>query len=252
MNWNIVKKEIKENFFAMKGVLWLFVVAVLFSGMTYSFITVKELSLLAQTEVMITMGKMILGVSLLISIILASVSFSNEKEQSTIESLMLTPISGIQLANGKLIGTMFMWLMIFLVSLPYMMTLSSGTGIGYLVILFILITGTAMIFIYSNISISLSIIMGSSKNAMITSILVFLITAIPSFLSTTMKKAGFGMILDGISPLSNTINLMKGVIINRQGLLSLSQYIIPIILYVILSYFLLVVAVKKFNFEGGE
>lgn len=252
MNWTIVKKEIKENFFAMKGMLWLFVVAILFSGMTYSFITVKELSLLAQTEVIMTMGKMILGVALLVSIILASVSFSNEKEQSTIESLMLTPISGIQLAKGKLMGILFMWLTIFLVSFPYIMTLSYGTSVGSVMSLFILIIGTSIVFMYSNIAISLSIIMGSSKNAMITAIVMFLITAIPSFLSTTMKKVGFGMIFESVSPLSNTINLMKGIIINKQDLISLSMFIIPIIIYVILSYFVLVIAVKRFNFEGGE
>jgi len=252
MNTTILKKEIKENFLAMKGMLWLFAIALLFSGMTYSFITVKELSLLAQTEVMTTMGKMILGVALLVTIILASVSFSNEKEQSTIESLMLTPITSMKLAMGKLMGVMFMWLMIFLVSLPYMMTLSYGTTIGLTLIMFILIVGTIIIFIYATIGMSLSIIMGSSKNAMITSIIVFLITAIPAFLSTTMKKVGFGMILEKISPLSNVTNLMKGIIINRQGASSLLEYIIPLLLYIVLGYFLMTVAVKKFNFEGGE
>jgi len=252
MNLTIVKKEIKENFLAMKGVLWLFAVAILFSGMTYSFITVKELSLLAQTEVIVTMGKMILGVGLLISIILASVSFSNEKEQGTIESLMLTPTSGIQLAVGKLVGVMFMWLTIFMVAVPYVITLSFGTNIGLTMILFIFFAGTTVVFIYSTIAISLSILMGSSKNAMITSIIFFLITAIPAFLSTTMKKVGFGMILERISPLSNTTNLMKEIIINRQDMLSVLQYIVPLLIYVAIGYVIMTAAVKEFNFEGGE
>lgn len=252
MNRTIILKEIKENIFAMKGTLWLFVVALLFSGMSYSFVTVKELSLLAQTEVVVTMGKMILGVSLLISIILSSVSFSNEKEQGTIESVLLTPINSVQLAIGKLMGTLFMWFLILLVSIPYIVTLGHGTQIVLSMIKFIAIAGTMMIFIYSCFSISLSILMGSSKNAMITSIVFFLITAIPSFLSTTIKKVGFGMILNKLSPLSNATNLMKGIIINRQDLLSLTNYILPLIIYMIISYIFLVFVVKKYNFEGGE
>ncbi|MGB3367574.1 MAG: ABC transporter permease subunit [Acidaminobacteraceae bacterium] len=252
MNFTIIKKEIKENFLAMKGVLWLFAVSILFSGMTYSFLSVKELSLLAQSEVMVTMGKMILGVALLISIILASVAFSNEKEQSTIESLMLTPISGIQLAIGKLTGVIFMWLTIFVVAVPYIITLGRGTGLVFSMNLFILFAGTAIVFIYATIAISLSIVMGSSKNAMITSIVFFLLTAIPAFLSTTMKKVGFGMILEKVSPLSNVTNLMKGIIINHQELLALLQYIVPLIVYMLIGYAIMNIAVKRFDFEGGE
>jgi ABC-2 type transport system permease protein len=252
MNMTLIKKEIKENFFAMKGFLWLFVVALLFSGMTYSFITVKALSLLAQSEVIVTMSKMILGVSLLIILILSAVSFSNEKEQSTLESLMLTPITGFKLAFGKLMGVMFMWLMIFIVAVPYIMTLSYGTTTGTTVILFILLAGTVINFIYATIAMSLSIVMGSSKNAMITGIVLFLITAIPSFLSTTMKKVGFGLVLEKLSPLSNVTNIMKGVLINKQGLLSLSEFILPLILSVVLGFMILRWAIKKFSFEGGE
>jgi len=252
MNKTIVWKEIKENIFAMKGTVWLFIVAILFSGMSYSFVSVKELSLLAQNEVIVTFGKVIIAVALLISISLSSVSFSNEKEQSTIESLLLTPISSLQLAIGKLMGTLSMWLMIYFVSVPYIVTLGHGTQIVPSMLAFIGIVGTMIILIYSCISISLSIFMGSSKNAMITSTVLFLITAIPAFLSTTIKKSGFGAVIDYLSPLSNVTNLMKGVIINRQSLVSLSNFILPLTIYVILSFVLLNFAVKKFNFEGGE
>lgn len=252
MNMAIIKKEVKENFFAMKGFLWLFVVSLLFSGMTYSIVTVKELSLLAQTEVMVTMGKIIIGVGLLITLMLAAMSFSTEKEQSTIESLMLTPISGLQLAVGKLIGVLVMWWMIFLLAIPYVVVLSTGTTMLLPMIGFLLLAGTAVVFFYTTFAISLSILMGSSKNAMITSLVFFLITALPAFLSTVMKKVGFGMILERISPLSNVINLMKGVIINRQDLWSLMAYVAPLLIYILLGYIIMTAAVKRFNFEGGE
>jgi ABC-2 type transport system permease protein len=248
----IITKEIKENFFAMKGVWWMFVVAILFSGMTYSFVTVKELSLLAQTEVVVTMSKMILGVSLLVSIILASVSFSNEKEQSTLESLMLTPMTNMDLAAGKLVGVLFMWFMIALVSMPYLIVLTQGTTIVLSTILFTMIIGFVINLIFAMLAMSLSIMSGSSKNAMVTSIIIFLITAIPAFLSTTMKKVGFGMVLEKVSPLSNVIKLMKGILINHQSIISLSQYLVPLMLYVIIAFMLLKFTLSRFNFEGDE
>lgn len=77
----LIKKEVQENILAFKGSLWLFVITLLFSAMSYSFVGVKEMSLLAQTEMLVTFGKLVVGLGLLISVILAAVSFSNEKEQ---------------------------------------------------------------------------------------------------------------------------------------------------------------------------
>jgi ABC-2 type transport system permease protein len=87
---------------------------------------------------------------------------------------------------------------------------------------------------------------------MITSIIIFLISAIPSFLSTTMKKAGFGMTIEKLSPLSNVINIMKEIIINKQGLLELSSLLIPFLIWIAAGYMFLRYAVNKLEFKGGE
>lgn len=252
MNSVIIRKEIKENFFAMKGFLWLTTVTILFSIMTFSFVSVKELSLMAQTEVMLTLGKLVIVISILITMILSSVSFSNEREQSTLESLMLTPVTGMQMAIAKLMGVFFMWIAIYTISIPYLLSLSFGTLLGFNLILIVLILGSIIIFIYSAISIGLSIIMGSSKNAMITSIIIFVISAVPYFLSTTMKKAGFGKFINMLSPLTNALDFMKNTIINRLDLLHTATNYIPLLICAVAAYIFLNIAVSKFSFEGGE
>lgn len=129
MNLSIIKKELRENFYAMKGNLWLIIIAIIFSIMSYSFVSVKELSLLAQTEVIVTMGKLVIGLALLITIVLAAVTFSNEKEESTLESLMLTPVPKMQVAFAKLIGVLLMGISVFAIAIPYIAALSYGTGL---------------------------------------------------------------------------------------------------------------------------
>jgi ABC-2 type transport system permease protein len=252
LNLSIVKKELKENFYAMKGNIWLIIIALLFSIMSYSFVSVKELSLLAQTEVITTMGKIIIAIGLLITIVLASETFSNEKEESTLESLLLTPIPKMQLAHGKLIGSLLMGILVFIISLPYLVMLSCGTGLIIRVVPFILIIGTIVAFSYANISITLSILLGSSKNSIITSIIIFILTGLPSLLSTSIKKAGFGAVMEKISPLANTFNLMKVIIIEKQGLAGMMKYIIPIIIFSVFSYLFLVYGTNRIAFKGGE
>lgn len=252
MNLSIIKKELRENFYAMKGNLWLIIIAIIFSIMSYSFVSVKELSLLAQTEVIVTMSKLVVGLALLITIVLAAVTFSNEKEESTMESLMLTPVPKMQLAFEKLVGVLLMGISVFAIAIPYIATLSYGTGLIARAVIFIVFIGSIVAFSYANISITLSILLGSSKSSIITSIIFFILTGLPSLLSTSIKKAGFGAVIEKISPLSNTFNLMKAVIIEKQGFAGMTKFIIPILIFAVLSYMFLIYGTKKIAFKGGE
>jgi ABC-2 type transport system permease protein len=156
--------------------------------MSYSFVSVKELSLLAQTEVIVTMGKLVIGLALLITIVLAAVTFSNEKEESTLESLMLTPVPKMQVAFAKLIGVLLMGISVFAIAIPYISTLSYGTGLIARAVIFIVVIVVFVAFSYANISNTLSILLGSSKNSIITSLIFFILTGLPSLLSTSLKK----------------------------------------------------------------
>lgn len=198
------------------------------------------------------MNKLIVVLALLITIVLASVSFSNEREQGTIESLLMTPVPEIQLTYGKLTGVLLMGISVFVVSIPYIVTFSYGTGLVMRAILFILIIGSMIAFSYASIAVSLSIHLGSSKNAIITSIAFFILTGLPSLLSTSIKKAGFGAVVEKISPLANTFNLMKAVFIEKQSFAGMLKFIVPLLLFSILSSLFLIYGTKRIAFKGGE
>lgn len=248
----IFKKELRENLIAFKGIVWLFIITLLLSAMAYSFVGVKEMSLLAQTEMMVTFGKLVLGLGLLMSIILSSISFSSEREQSTLESLLLTPIAKVQMALGKLGAILMMWFFTFLLAIPYFVVLSAGTLTLRPMLLFLFVMGTVVTFLFACISMALSILMGSSKGAMMTSIIVFLISVVPMFLSSTMTKAGLGALLDKVSPVSNALNLMKEMVLTQSSTTHWLPFIFPVIIVGILAYVFLLYGVRRLGFEGGE
>lgn len=252
MIWTIFKKEVKETLFAMEGIIWFVVVAVLFSVLCLAIVSVKELSLMAQTEIIMTFAKLALGVGVCISVILASVSFSHERETDTLEALLLTPITKFQLVVGKLSSTWVMALGVYLIAIPYLGALAYRTGATITAIALLFIMGLIATIAFSMIAFGISILLGNSKNAIITSIIVIVLTAIPSFLSTTTKKAGFAMILNKISPVSNTFNFMKEIIINKQGVPALVPLLIPIIVFLILSALFLAYSANHMNYKGGE
>src|SRR4051812_3298356 len=79
MIFELVKKETKEHIFSRKGIGFLFFVTLLMSILSFSFISVKELSLLDQPTVVMTMLKLLLGINILISMVIGSTMIAGEK-----------------------------------------------------------------------------------------------------------------------------------------------------------------------------
>ena len=112
-------------FLSRKGLWIYFALSILLSAMAFSFVTFKELSLLAQVEVNMTFLKIVLGVGILISIIIGSTMISNEKEQGTLESLLLTPLSNLKIIRWlKRQPFVYFGLAFSLISLPYFLCLN--------------------------------------------------------------------------------------------------------------------------------
>ena len=76
----LIRKEIRENVLSKKS-LWIYFAVALLFIVSFSFVSVKELSLLAQVEVNMTFMKVVLGISILVSIIIGSTMYAGEREK---------------------------------------------------------------------------------------------------------------------------------------------------------------------------
>jgi ABC-2 type transport system permease protein len=248
----LVRKEIREQVLSLKGVIWMALAAVMFSGLSYSFITVKELSILAQIEIINTFLKVVIGYGLLITIISAAASIAGEKEQGTLESLLLLPLMKRNLVIGKWLGAMAIWLVIAIIAFPYLLALGNGTSLYGALFLFLFGFGTLTVGSFAAVALALSSLLQSSKNAIIVSVALFLVTALPDFLGTTIKKSGFGKVIDTISPLSGTMKLMKDLLINKLSIGHAVLNSVSMIWFAIAAILFLAYAVKKLTLLGGE
>lgn len=252
MNFTLIRKEIRENIFGVQGLLWLFVAALVLSGLSLGFMSIKELSLMAQNEILVTMEKIILGIALLITIILGAVSISAEREQATLESLLLSPTTPRSMAASKFAAIFFLWILVFLVSTPYLYAMGYGTGVFLETVVVAFLATGATVAAFAWIAIGFSILLRSSRNALIVSLLSLFVFAIPMFLSTVTKQSGFARIIDIASPLSNAMYLYKAMIITRSGFEILWQYLLPLGIFVGAAYGFFRFAVHKMSFEGGD
>lgn len=252
MTWLLFKKEMKENFYAVNGMVWFFCIAVLFSLMAYSFTIETEWSFMTQTDILVAMTMMVFGIGILMTILVASVSISSEKENGTLESLLLTPTTTHQIAHSKILSSMTKWLIVYAISTPYIYALGNGTGEIYMVLLFILIAGSVLMFSYAALSVGISFLTNSSKNALVLSVGVFIATLMPLFLPDAFKATGVGQMLENISPLANMTNLMANVVFMQLDVTTQLGHIVSMLVYTLMTYGFLKLILKRYCFEGGN
>lgn len=252
MSKTLIKKELKENFYASKGMWWLLATALFFSALCVLVVNIRELSFLAQTETVQYAAKIGIFLCAMITMVLGSATFVAEREESTLESLMLAPISKMQISISKLAGVLVMGLLIYLVSLPYIVVLGLGTGLVLRSLLFMVVIGTLLLVAYGCISIGLSILIPSSKASILISLILLIVSAVPAFMSGILKVSAFGKLINQISPISNTFKLMEAMIVERQGISYMVQFFVPIVGFALAGIVFMLLSTNKIAFKGGE
>jgi len=244
-------KDIKAEIYTWKSLVWLLVTSIIFSITSYLLLTNKELSLLDQTEMLWLFAKIIIGTILLIIIIDASALISNEFENETMENLFLTPLTTADFVLGKLLTSITIWGISYLISIPYMIVTSSGSGLTYAFMGYVAFFGTLAVLGFTMLIFALSFPYKSMKNTLTTSFVVLLALTIPALFSTTLKNNALAKIFGQINPIDNIFSSLDNVLVDYKT--SIGQnltYIIPVLVFCILMLFALLVSVRIFSRRG--
>lgn len=197
---------------------------------------------------------MVLSVGIIVSAANAASSISGEIESGTFENLLLTPISHLQLAAEKLLSVFALWTMLYVVSIPYLIVVASGTNLGFSAVMYVGLYGSLLVFAISSLSIAISARLDSSKSSLMVVLMIVLMLLAPSiFFSTSLKKTDFGLILENLNPISHAINSLDSVLVdNEQALAQQIIHIMPIIAFLALCTLLFVRFSRHFEIRGSQ
>src|SRR6476661_8225795 len=250
----LYRHEISGSFYSWRGSAWIIAASLIFSLVAYLLLTDKELSLLDQGEMLFTLGEVIIALGIAMSAVSASSAISSEIESGTLESLLLTPITHRQIAMQKMFSIITIWAILYSVSIPYLVVVASGTNLALSAVLYVGLYGTLLVIAISMISIVISWRLKSSKNSIMTTLMIVLILLAPSlFFGTSLKKTDFGLALENINPLSHAFNSLDSVLVdNEQSILQQVAHIWPILVFTILCAAFFVILTRKFEVKGVE
>lgn len=252
MNRYIIKKELRESLYESKG-LWMIVAsACILSGLCLITVFTKEGSVLAQSDILQYAIKAAMFVTFIVSMVLGSTCFAAEREGNTLESLLLPPISKLNLTMAKYIGILIIGAILFGVSVPYLIAIGAGSGLTVSALLITFAGGGTLLLAFTAISVALSILMESSKASLLTSMLILLVLAFPAFIQSLLKLSSMGLFFIQITPVSCCFKMMTSILIEKASFLSIIGYTIPLLLFAALAVSLLAYTSKRISLKGGK
>lgn len=244
-------KEIRAELYTWKSTIWLLIASLLFSFTSYLLLTDKELSLLDQTELLLLLGKIIIGVSLLITTIDASSIITSEFEKETAESIFLSPVSLKEFVLGKLCASLSLWVLIYIISIPYIIVASSGSKLAVSFLIYTALLGTIAVVGFILIIFAISLLYRSSKNTLTTSLILILVFVIPALFSSPLKGNAIIGFFSKINPIDNVFSSLDNVLVDYQtSVLQNLKYLLPLLGFLLFGGLLLAIAMRKFN-RGG-
>lgn len=235
MNKHMIKKEFHESLYDSKGLWMVVAVSGILTALCILVMTIKEGSVLAQNDILQYAIKAVLFLTLTVSMVLGASSMIAEREENTLESLLLTPISKKNIAFAKYLGVILIGAILYIASVPYLAAIGLGSGIGIQAVFITFFGGFLLLFAFVAISMILSILMKSSKASVLTSILIMIILTLPAMIQGIFKLSAVGLFILKIDPVACCFNMMTRMLTDRASFWTLGNYILPLLLFAAVS-----------------
>ena len=105
----VTAQELRDLWLGGRGLVLTFAFSLLLSVVAYLVATNRGLNFLEHRETVNLLLQVAIAVGALLALLTAADTISGERERGTLESLLLTPVSRLELTLGKLLGALSLW-----------------------------------------------------------------------------------------------------------------------------------------------
>lgn len=214
---SIITKESKELLASGRGLAWLLTAGLILSGFSLLLVGNTELSLLDNAQAVYMMMGTITALGCLLAAVLGSDAVAGERERGTLVALLLTPLTPGSILTGKMGGLAIAWLIIYLVSLPYLWAVG-GTGQNLVqAVAYLALFGTPATLGFGFYSLALSARRESVRSALVIALITLIFLASPLLIGPGLRHNPVGKAFDAINPIAAALNSYDSAIIDSQS-----------------------------------
>ena len=198
----VIEQELRDLWIGGRG-LWLGVAfSILLSVTTYLVATGSALNFLEQRETVNLTLQVAVAVGALLALLAAADTVSGERERGTLETLLLTPASRLELIGGKLLAALSLWLAAFTIAVPYIWFLGRGVSIAGDALVVGLVVGTLLAVSLASLGILVSVFSRSNRVSLSLSLFVLLALFVPTQLPASAQRGWLGELFLRLNPIT--------------------------------------------------
>ncbi len=198
----VLGQELRDLWLGGRGAALSFAFSLLLSLIAYLVATNQALNFLEQREAVNLTLQVAVAVGTLLALLAAADSISGERERGTLESLLLTPVSRLRIAAGKLFAALSLWVAAFLITVPYVWFLGRGVGIVVDALLTGIVVGTLLATFVISVGMIISTFVGSNRVSLSLGLFLLLALYTPTQLPSSAQKGWAGELILRVNPLT--------------------------------------------------
>ena len=213
----VLQQELRDLWLGGRGLALTFAFSILVSVIAYLTATNKALNFLEQREAVNLTLQVAIAVGALLALLAAADAFSGERERGTLETMLLTPVSRLQMTVGKLLASLSLWFAAFVVTVPYIWFLGRGVGVVGDALLTGLVVGTLLAVFLVSLGMIFSVFAGSNRVSLSLSLFLLLALFAPTQLPSSAQKGWAGELLLRVNPVTAGEHFVGKVIVNAHS-----------------------------------
>ena len=197
----LLKRELSDLWISGRAFTLLLIYSCLLGLMLYTYALSAELSLLPPQEAVYEMLKNSTAFSVFMGLIIGADCISGERDRSTLESLLLTPVNRRHIIVAKLMAGISPWPVAYLIVLPFLYVLAQGNAVLVPAMFWGALTGTILVLGYTGLAMLVSFWSSSNKISYFVSLSIYALHMVP----VEMTGDGIdvaGEILQWLNPVS--------------------------------------------------
>lgn len=252
--WLIVfLRELADLWIGGKALYIILIYTILLGILTYVLATNKELNLIPAKEMVFETLKHVIAVGGFIGLIIGSDSLSGERERGTLEALLLTPASRLQIMVGKFLAAFSAWPAVMAITIPYLAVLAQGDKVFGQALFWGGLLGTLLVAGFTGLGMFVSFWSNTNRNSFFVSLAIFLVLFLPTQWAATVQKGFAGQFAKRIDPLEAAYQFLAKILVNNRTLSEFWTWLsAPVLFAAIILGLLFLYAGPGLRLEGGR
>jgi ABC-2 type transport system permease protein len=213
----VAAQELRDLWLGGRGLVLSFAFSLLMSVIAYLVATNQALNFLEQRETVNLTLQVAIAVGGLLALLAAADAWSGERERGTLESLLLTPASRLDVSTGKLLASLSLWVAALAIAVPYVWFLGRRVGVTGDALATAIVVGTLLAVFLASLGLLISVFAVSNRVSLSVSLFALLALFAPTQLPSGAQQGWAGELLLRVNPLTAGEHYVGKILVSGHG-----------------------------------